>query len=129
MAGQFRAGPHTDYGSLTVVDRQPGVGCLQFQDDADTWHDVPFIPGTLTVNIGDLMALWTGGRWRSTRHRVLPPSPDAPDEELMSLIFFHQPDHDAVITPLRNELGIDAEPVVAGVYLRRKLDQLEVTQP
>jgi isopenicillin N synthase-like dioxygenase len=125
-AGQFRAGPHTDYGSLTVVDRQPGVAGLQVQDDAGTWHDAPFVPGTLTVNIGDLMALWTGGRWRSTRHRVLPPSPEAPDEELVSLIFFHEPDHDAVITPLR-AAGFEAEPVIAGIYLRNKLDQLEIS--
>lgn len=128
-AGQFRAGPHTDYGSLTVVDRQPGVAGLQVQDDSGTWHDAPFIPGALTINIGDLMALWTGGRWRSTRHRVLPPSPDAPHEELVSLIFFHEPDHDAVIRPLTNAAGVDAEPVIAGIYLRNKLDRLEVAPP
>ncbi|MGD9763206.1 MAG: isopenicillin N synthase family dioxygenase [Candidatus Binatia bacterium] len=122
--GQFRAGPHTDFGTLTIVDRQPGVAGLQVQDDAGEWRDAPVVPGTLTVNIGDLMALWTGGRWRSTRHRVLPPSPDAPNEELVSLIFFHEADYDAVITPLTNAAGIDAEPVIAGEYLRKKLDKL-----
>ena len=124
--GQFRAGPHTDYGTLTVLDRQPGVAGLQVQDAVGTWHDAPFVAGTLTVNIGDLMALWTGHRWRSTRHRVLPPSPDAPDEELLSLIFFHQADHDAVITPLTDAAGIDAEPVVSGDYLRNKLAKLDI---
>ena len=31
------------------------------------------LPDALTVNIGDLLAHWTGLRWRSGRHRVLPP--------------------------------------------------------
>lgn len=113
--GQFRAGPHTDFGTLTVLDRQPGVGGLQVQDDAGDWHDAPFVEGALTINIGDLMAHWTAGRWRSTRHRVLPPPASAPDEELVSLIFFHEPDHDADI----NGIG-------AGAYVLDKLAALEV---
>ena len=124
--GQFRAGPHRDYGTLTVLDRQPGVASLQVQDGLGVWRDAPFVPGTLTVNIGDLMALWTGHRWRSTRHRVLPPSPEAPDEELMSLIFFHEADYDAVITPLTDAAGIDAAQVVAGDYLRNQLAKVNI---
>lgn len=122
--GQFRAGPHTDFGSLTVLDREPGVGGLQVQDDAGEWHDAPFVPGALTVNVGDLMALWTGGRWRSTRHRVLAPPAAAPDEELVSLIFFHEPDYDAVIRPLDG--GFEAEGVVSGEYILGKIQALNV---
>jgi isopenicillin N synthase-like dioxygenase len=121
--GQFRAGPHTDFGTLTVLDREPGLGGLQVQDDAGEWHDAPFVDGALTVNVGDLMALWTGGRWRSTRHRVLPPPAEAPHEELVSLIFFHGPDYDARITPLD---GSASEAVVASEYLTGKLRALEV---
>jgi isopenicillin N synthase-like dioxygenase len=121
--GQFRAGPHTDFGTLTVLDREAGIGGLQIQDDAGEWHDAPVVDDCLTVNIGDLMALWTSGRWRSTRHRVLPPPAEAPSEELMSLIFFHDPDHDAVIEPLDGRPG---DAVVAGDYLLAKLAALEV---
>jgi isopenicillin N synthase-like dioxygenase len=120
---QYRAGPHTDFGTLTVLDRQPGLGGLQVQDDDGTWQDAPFVDGALTVNIGDLMAWWSGGRWRSTRHRVLPPPADQPSEELVSLIFFHSTDHDARIEPLD---GSGGESVLASEYLMGKLAALEV---
>jgi isopenicillin N synthase-like dioxygenase len=121
--GQYRVGPHTDFGTLTVLDRQPGLGGLQVQDPDGAWHDAPFVEGALTVNIGDLMALWTADRWRSTRHRVLPPSADAPSEELVSLIYFHGPDHDARIEPVD---GSARDAVIAGDYLTSKLTALEV---
>ena len=61
------------------------------------------------------MARWTGDRWRSTRHRVLPPSAEAPDEELISLILFLEADVDTVVTPLDGGTGYP--PVTAGEYL------------
>jgi isopenicillin N synthase-like dioxygenase len=124
--GRYRVGPHTDFGTFTILDREPGVGGLQIQLGDDTWADAPWVPGTLTVNTGDLMALWSGYRWRSTRHRVLPPSVSAPDEELLSLIFFHEPDYDAVIRALAAPDGevVPDTTVVAGEYLREKLDAM-----
>jgi len=67
-------------------------------------RSVPIRP-RLTVNIGDLLARWTGGRWRSTRHRVLPPQAEAPDEDLLSLIFFYEANHDAVVESLPAPIG------------------------
>lgn len=32
------------------------------------------VPGCLIVNLGDLMQRWSGGLFRSTRHRVHSPS-------------------------------------------------------
>jgi isopenicillin N synthase-like dioxygenase len=123
---QFRTGPHTEFGTFTFLDREPGVGGLQIQLADGTWVDAPLVSGTLTVNTGDLMALWSGYRWASTRHRVLPPSVAAPEEELLSLVFFHEPDHDTVIRPLAAPDGEDPPNtvVVAGEYLRAKLDSM-----
>ena len=119
--GQYRIGPHTDFGTVTVLDREPGAGGLQVfvtaADDPDgpgVWQDAPYDPDALTVNIGDLLAHWTGLRWSSGRHRVLPPQAAHPDEELMSLVFFYELDHDAVVTPLAPPVGRQAglDPVV-----------------
>jgi isopenicillin N synthase-like dioxygenase len=125
--GQYRIGPHTDFGTVTVLDREPGLGGLQIYTQDGTWEDAPYDPAALTVNIGDLLARWTGDRWRSTRHRVLPPSPDAPDEDLLSLIYFYETNHDAVIESLPAPIGRTSfPPVIAHEYLGDKLDAISV---
>ena len=138
--GQYRIGPHTDFGTVTVLDREPGAGGLQVfvtalqdsgQDDPDgpgVWQDAPYDPDALTVNIGDLLAHWTGLRWSSGRHRVLPPQAAHPDEELMSLVFFYELDHDAVVAPLAPSVGRHAglDPVVTAPFIRERLDAISV---
>lgn len=119
--GQFRVGPHTDWSIFTLLDRQPGYGGFQVEQDGQ-WFDAPFVEGALVINIGDLMARWTGDRWCSTRHRVLPPQDQAPDEELISLIQFCDANVDAVIEPMAPPIGTntDLPPIEAGEYLRRR---------
>ena len=116
--GQFRVAPHTDWGILTILDRQPGYGGLQIQTPDGTWADAPYVPDALTVNVADLLSRWTGERWRSTRHRVLPPPREAPDEDLISLIVFLEAEVDTVIRPVAGDR--DFEPVVAGEWLRAR---------
>jgi len=96
--GQMRAGAHSDYGSLTLLRQEDAPGGLQvFTKDGD-WVPVPVVPGALVVNIGDLMAQWTNDRWTSTRHRVAnPPRELTSGTDRMSLVFFHQPNYDAVV--------------------------------
>jgi len=133
--GQYRIGPHTDFGTVTVLDREPGAGGLQVfvtaADDPEgpgVWQDAPYDPDALTVNIGDLLAHWTGLRWSSGRHRVLPPQAAHPDEELMSLVFFYELDHDAVVEPLAPPVGRRGglEPVVCAPFIRERLDAISV---
>jgi len=128
--GQYRIGPHTDFGTVTVLDREPGAGGLQVHDERDGWVDAPYDPDAFTVNIGDLLEHWTGQRWRSGWHRVLPPQPDAPHEELISLIFFYELDHDALVTPLPEPVArrTDLAPVVSAPFLRERLDAITVSQ-
>ena len=122
--GQFRIGPHTDFGTVTLLDREPGLGGLQVDIPGQGWVDAPFVPDALTVNIGDLMARWTGDRWRSGRHRVLPPSPEAPEEDLMSLVFFYECDPHTRVSPV---VGPVAYPAVdSSEYLRQKLEAITV---
>ncbi|OHV41336.1 MULTISPECIES: isopenicillin N synthase family dioxygenase [Pseudofrankia] len=124
LDGQFRVAPHTDWGVLTILDRQPGYGGLQVEDRAGRWMDAPYEPDAFTVNVGDLLARWTGDRWRSTRHRVLPPPAEAPDEELVSLIVFLEADVDTVVEPL--VAGTAYAPIVAGHYLLERANAATV---
>ncbi len=125
--GQFRIGPHTDFGTVTILDRQAGKGGLQVWTDAGGWEDAPFDPAAFTVNIGDLLARWTGDRWRSGRHRVLPPPADAPAEELMSLVYFGECTPGTLVESVPAPVGrVAYEPVDSHVYLRAKLDSITV---
>jgi isopenicillin N synthase-like dioxygenase len=128
LADQWRIGPHSDFGTITLLDRQPGMGGLQVQRADGEWIDAPYEPGALTVNIGDLMARWTGDRWRSTLHRVLPPPVDAPAEELLSLVYFFEADLDALIETLPPPIGggTSYEPVTCAEYLRGRLEAITV---
>jgi validamycin A dioxygenase len=121
--GQMRVGPHFDFGSLSLLDRQLGVGGLEVWSTDGGWGAPPYDPGSLAVILGDLMNRWTDGRWRALRHRVLPPSAQAPEEELFSLVFFFEADPDAVITPLKPPAGggEGKEPVVAGESILHNL--------
>lgn len=128
---QFRIGPHTDFGTVTVLDRQPGIGGLQVKDEAGVWIDAPYVEGTLVINTGDLIRRWTNDRWCSNQHRVLPPPAEVPTEELLSLVFFHEPDPDALIEALPTCVDETHpplhEPVTAYDYLAEKMAALEVT--
>ncbi|MFF3357418.1 isopenicillin N synthase family dioxygenase [Streptomyces sp. NPDC002917] len=125
--GQFRIGPHTDFGTVTVLDRQAGKGGLQIFTADGGWEDAPYDPEAFTINIGDLMARWTGDRWRSGRHRVLPPPSDAPAEELMSLVYFYECDPRTTVESVPAPTGrVTHEPVDSHTYLRAKLDAISV---
>lgn len=73
-------GPHTDCGFLTILLQETGTHGLQVKtnnkqltesDDEYYWVDVPAIPGTFVVNLGDMAQYWSGGLYKSTLHRVL----------------------------------------------------------
>jgi isopenicillin N synthase-like dioxygenase len=125
MPGQLRAGAHTDYGSLTILKTEDRPGGLQVAGPGGGWLDVPIIEGTFIVNIGDLMARWTNDRWVSTLHRVVnPPEDRAPASRRQSLVFFHNPNYDALIEclPTCRLPGEAAKypPVTSGAHLRQQ---------
>lgn len=126
--GQFRIGPHTDFGTVTILDREPGAGGLQVFSEAEGWSDAPYDPAALTINIGDLLEYWSGRRWPSGRHRVLPPQPHAPEEDLISLIYFYEANHDALVTPLAPPVGRVAglTPVTSSAFIKERLDAITV---
>jgi isopenicillin N synthase-like dioxygenase len=115
-ADRFRAGAHTDYGTLTVLwtDGEPG---LQVDLPATGWTDVGAVDGGLIVNIGDLMARWTNDRWRSTMHRVVPHG----SGRRLSIPFFHNANWDARIECIVTDGGSARyPPTTAGRHLMEK---------
>jgi isopenicillin N synthase-like dioxygenase len=73
LPGQQRMGAHTDYGIVTVLYAEPVAG-LQIVAPDGEWIDVIPDDDALVINLGDLTAQWTNDQWRSTVHRVVPPS-------------------------------------------------------
>ncbi len=128
LPGQLRAGPHTDYGTVTIVAPTAAPGGLQTRTPAGQWEDVQVEPGTFVVNIGDMMAQWTNDRWVSTVHRVVNPKENTgPSGRRLSLVFFHQPNPDAVIecipTCVSAQQPQKYETVIAGEYISAKISR------
>lgn len=68
-AQQLGVGQHTDAGALTLLlqDAQPGLQVLR----NDQWHPVPPLSDAITVNIGDIVQIWSNDAYRAAMHRVI----------------------------------------------------------
>lgn len=86
---------HTDPGAITLLI-QDDHGGLQARSKQHGWIDVPPQAGTIVVNIGDVMQVWTNDRCVAGMHRVVPVSSS---RGRYSTPFFYQPRYDAVISP------------------------------
>jgi isopenicillin N synthase-like dioxygenase len=87
-------GEHTDYGLLTIL-KQDDTGGLQVKSRAG-WMAAPPIAGTFLCNIGDMLDRMTGGRYRSTPHRVQ----NVTRRDRLSFPFFFDPNFNAEIKPI-----------------------------
>jgi isopenicillin N synthase-like dioxygenase len=74
LPGQLRAGAHTDYGGLTILNGEDVPGGLQVRTRSGRWIDVRTSPEQFVVNIGDLLMRWTNDRWLSN----IPENTDPP---------------------------------------------------
>lgn len=92
-----RCGAHSDYGGLTLLF-QDDLGGLEIQSSSGDWIKATPIPGTIVVNIGDLMAFWSGHRYKATIHRVRIYDNTA-SKDRYSVAFFAHPDNDTLIVP------------------------------
>ncbi|MEO6124110.1 MAG: 2-oxoglutarate and iron-dependent oxygenase domain-containing protein [Ilumatobacteraceae bacterium] len=103
--GEWGVAEHTDYGLLTML-LQDDCGGLQVHG-RDGWIEVEPIAGSFVCNIGDMLERITGGRYRSTPHRVR----NISDRERLSFPFFFDPSWGAMINPppLDGGSGPDAE--------------------
>uniref|UniRef100_A0A0G4FB20 Uncharacterized protein n=1 Tax=Chromera velia CCMP2878 TaxID=1169474 RepID=A0A0G4FB20_9ALVE len=110
-------GAHTDYGFLTLVNQDDTPGALEvFLDPSNEgrghsgtegerkggrWLPVDPLKGALVVNIGDMLAVLTNLRWKSTLHRV----DNKTGRERTSIPFFCEPNVFTVVKPIVTEGG------------------------
>ena len=120
--GRVRVAPHTDHGGLTVLCADDAVGGLEVGDDRGGWTAVVQPEGALLVQAGDLLERWSGGRLRATPHRVVnPPRGSGEPSRRLSIVYFHQPRLDFVVTPVTGDRSAYA-PVPAGDYVTDRQD-------
>jgi isopenicillin N synthase-like dioxygenase len=122
LAGQLRAGAHTDFGSLTILSTGEDPGGLQVRGPDGAWRDVIPPADVFVVNIGDLLAQWTNDRWVSTLHRVANPPRARAHLPRQSIAFFHQPNWHALVECLPGcGEAPRYPPITSGAHFERKL--------
>lgn len=89
--GVYACGAHSDYGiaTLLLTDEHPGLQILHKGE----WIDVPPRPHSFVVNLGDMLQVWTNGKYKSTLHRVLTTS----EYERYSIPFFFDPIFETIV--------------------------------
>lgn len=109
-------GAHTDCGLLTLI-AQRGPPGLQVRVD-DAWIDVPPLPGTLVVNLGDLAEYWARDQGvASTMHRVVPPPAGGGARD--SIALFSNAAFNAPVVPVDGRAA-----TTAGAYIMQKLGMM-----
>jgi isopenicillin N synthase-like dioxygenase len=115
--GQLRAGAHTDYGSITILNGEDVPGGLQVRTRAGDWVDVHTPPEHFVTNIGDLLMRWTNDRWLSNLHRVVnPPLAGGHNAPRLSIAFFNHPNYDALIECIAPPGQARYPPLLSGDY-------------
>lgn len=115
----FGSAPHTDHGFLTIV-AQDDVGGLEVETNSGGEVDgggwIPALPegDAVVINVADMLEHLSGGRWRSSPHRVK----NTFGRERFSIAYFFDPDMKTDITPVTG----DGKTVNYGDYILSKFD-------
>jgi isopenicillin N synthase-like dioxygenase len=107
-------GAHTDYEVFTLL--LPTAPGLEVMNGGGEWIDAPPVPGSLVVNIGDMLEVWSNGTFTATSHRVRRVS-----EERYSFPLFFACDYWTKVEPLPQFVSLDRPPaypaIIAGEHL------------
>ena len=99
--GQFGVNAHHDTGFLTLL-ATGGVAGLQVENPDGQWIDVPCIPDSFVVNLGEMLQAMTGNYFVATPHRVVA------NQERYSAGYFHGPSLHTLLEPLELPAHITA---------------------
>ena len=129
-AGGVRAGAHEDINAITLLLGAEEAG-LEVLDRDGQWLPINPPPGSLVVNIGDMLQRLTNGVLPSTSHRVVNPAPDRRGHSRYSTPFFlhFAPDYliqtlPSCVTPKRPARF--PESITARDYLMERLREIKL---
>jgi isopenicillin N synthase-like dioxygenase len=109
----YSAVPHSDSGGFTIL-WQDDNGGLEVQSKRGEWVGAPPIADTFVINLGNVMQIWTNGRFSSTPHRVI----NRFGRDRYSVPLFVNPDSGVRIAPLIGPATPDVVPFRYGDYQR-----------
>lgn len=119
---------HTDFGSVTLLFRQP-VAALQVRTPQETWKYVKPYLGSITVNIADSLSFLTNGYLKSSIHRVVAHPPDQAHLDRLGVLYFVRPEDNlelkTVKSPLLERLGLqkdsEGQVLTAGEWVKARV--------
>ncbi|CAM9717530.1 unnamed protein product [Discosporangium mesarthrocarpum] len=92
---------HTDAGALTVLLQEAGVTALQVNfNGTGQWVSIPPVEGAVTINVGDMLQVWTNDLFRAPEHRVRALT----ERDRFSAPFFYNPGYATDVAPLPQTL-------------------------
>ncbi|XP_039263008.2 uncharacterized protein LOC120339032 isoform X1 [Styela clava] len=102
-SNQIRLGEHSDFGTMTLLF-QDDIGGLEVETYDGEYIEAKPIPGTVLVNIGDLLQFWTNGRLKSTKHRIMIPTEESKRKRhRQSLAYFVHPNYEVKLNEIEYE--------------------------
>ncbi|CAD7926223.1 unnamed protein product [Amoebophrya sp. A120] len=69
--GAVRAAAHEDINLITVLPAGSARGLQVQSNQSGEWYEVPCVPGSIVINIGDMLQEMTNREYIATTHRVL----------------------------------------------------------
>jgi isopenicillin N synthase-like dioxygenase len=97
-------GEHCDSGALTILHQRGNYDGLMVRRVDGELLTAPTREDALVVNLGEMIEIWTNGRYRATPHFVAMP---AAGEWRNTVILFQQPAIDTVVAPVAQCVGDD----------------------
>ncbi|KAM7526371.1 hypothetical protein LguiA_016273 [Lonicera macranthoides] len=118
--------PHSDPSSITILMQNNDTVGLQIRHDGG-WVPIKPVPNSLIINVGDVLEIWSNGKYKSIEHRAV----TSETNTRISFGAFVSPNIDVEIEPLKEMLSMQQKPakykkIKYGDYLtyalRQKMD-------
>lgn len=121
-----RCKEHSDYGTITLLSTDGVSGLEAFHNGK--WIPIPYLKGSLVVNIGSLLSSWTNGSLLATLHRVAGPNSEnsvSPKQDLIkaanctrtAIAFFADPNENVSLSLAKNVHQEELEEMSVAEYI------------